>query len=161
MKPPTTLIEAQLLPVVRDLIAEAGDHLIVVHGVCVGVDSARSHRRAAAPLALEHSTQPADKPARKPRLTKAAKAELKKRLNRESVMRTLEALPGGTTKGVTVKPLLDALKLTTEGERAMGGYYLRKLIEEGRITRTEPDKDAPMNLRYRYSVTRDAQGKAA
>jgi anthranilate phosphoribosyltransferase len=159
MKPPTTLIEAQLLPVIRDIIAEAGDSVVVVHGVVVGVDSARQHRRPAPPL-LEQSrsnTTVVDKP---PKAGKAA-AKARKPMNRDIVMAALEQLCGADNKPIRVTALLDHLKLKGENERARGGAHLRNLIREGRVKTEIPDPNASTQLRYTYSIVRDAKSKAA
>jgi hypothetical protein len=159
MKAPTTLIEAQLLPVIRDIIAEAGDHLVVVHGVVVGVDSARSHRRAQPPLLEHKSTTVVDEKTPKP--DKAAGAKQRRPMSRDIVLHALEQLCGAENKPIRIKQLLDHLKLKGERDRARGGAHLRNLIKEGRVTSEAPDENASLQYKFLYSIVRETKSKAA
>jgi hypothetical protein len=95
------------------------------------------------------------------KLSRAAKAALHKRLNRDTALHALETLCGAGNKPVGIQTILDHMKLKGERERAMGGFYVRKLLDEGKVVKDVPDPNAPLLKRYLYSLAREPKSKAA
>jgi hypothetical protein len=119
-------IEATLIPVMTDIVAEAGQFLIVFNNICFGVHTGTIQKqpKGLPPPVIEHD--PDDQPPKAPRkiIKGSALAKLKEKINPDSILALMEGMKGDLT---TVR-IADKLRIGREDKVARS--LLSRVIAE-------------------------------